>query len=307
MIHPVLKMFCLLALVGACSAGFRPSSESRYGLDDVLFQFIDAETMKPIEGVYVNPVWVIPTPPGKVRGARCVRAALLRSDTQGWVRMKRPAKAVIDNVNFMVPGYESFTYRFRVPDQHHVMHIIPAEPSDIVDYPAWAENLQALGYHYNEPSAASRAGFYKAFPVAGFVDNTSEQYPPQLYYIKRRSPPSSENLSVFTRVDECGKDGEDIGLGEAAAEANKQRALIYLDDLCDTKWDTAKGRQRFGALFIALWLVGPPDDANLASKLLAGQLPEYPEVVVPSAGRAFTQSERLRFCAWMKPYAVYMQ
>ena len=285
----------------ACSYDHTKYADKDDGPDNVVYQFIDAETMKPIQGAYVNPIWMKPTPSGKLGSPGCVRAALLRSDANGWVRMKGPKGGILGNINFMVQGYDNFSYQYQTPDKQHVLHILPIARNYMTQYPAWVKNLESLGYKND----SQHWRFIKAFPIAGFKDNQSELKKPQIYFIKHRAFPSDSAVSTFMQVNRCGNGGGvDIGLDDKTAnETNTRRGIIEANLLCDEKWDTATGYQPYGALATALWLVDDPMNLVSASSELTEHVPSYPKVVTAAfAGRVFTKTERIQFCTWIKPY-----
>lgn len=304
-----MRIFLLIAVIlcgQACSFDRTKYADPDDGPDNVVYQFIDAETMKPIQGAYVNPIWMKPTPSGKVGSPGCVRAALLRSDANGWVRMKGPKGGILGNINFMVPGYDHFKYQYETPDKQHVLNIIRVDRDDVKQYPAWAKNLENLGYYYD----SRRWSYVKIFPVDGFKDNLSDRKMPQIYFVRNRAFPGDTMLSIFGQVNQCGNGGgEDIGMDDKTAnETNTRRGIIQANQLCDEKWDTAAGYQPYGALATALWLVADPMDLVSASSELAEHVPSYPKVVTAAfAGRVFTKTERLQFCAWIKPYVEKYQ
>jgi hypothetical protein len=301
-----MRIFILILFamaLPACGYDNTRYADPEDGPNNVVYQFIDAETMKPIQGAYVNPIWMKPTPSGKIGSPGCVRAALLRSDADGWVRMKGPKGGILANINFMVPGYDSFNYKYALPDSNHVLHMIEAQKITVERYPAWAKNLEQLGYHYEAVSLAGSAGYYKSFSIGDFKDSQSDLEKPQIYFIKHRSFPSDPSLSIFGRINQCGDEGVNIGMDyEAIKETSMQRAIIYSNVLCDEKWDTATGVQPFGALTTAMWLIEEPMNLAIASSKLATLLPNYPKVAMASSSRAFTAEERTKFCAWIQPY-----
>ena len=303
-----MRLFLLIILsfaLPACSYDHTRYGDPDDGPDNVVYQFIDAETMKPIQGAYVNPIWMKPTPAGKVGSPGCIRAALLRSDANGWVRMKGPKGGILSNINYMVPGYDFFDYKYKNPDDQHVLNFLRAEKSEVTRYPAWAKSLEDLGYTYGYGSYWI---YYKSFPITGFKDNQSAIKKPQTYFIKHRALPNDSVLSTFISVDRCGPEGENINLDTATLkEVNAQRGRISANVLCDEKWDTAAGPQPYGELEVALWLVDTPQNASLAREKFTIELPDYPKILSPQWGRSFTKRERLVFCKWIRPFSEKYQ
>ena len=292
-------LFCLFSLV-ACASDYKYADKDG-GKNNVVMQFIDAETQKPIQGAYVNVLWL---KKGE-RNSQCIRAALLRSDVNGWVRMKGPTKPrdlYMTIPNIMVPGYERFQYEYKQPiDPEHVVHIIREEPSAAARYPAWAKNLEALGYVYkNIGKGAYYNGYYKTFSPENFRDNASDILYPQQYYVTYRAMPDNNVDGIRQVADGCGDEGENIGLSPAEkAETGTRRALLQVGRLCDEKWDTAeKGVMDLNALGNSLWLIRPPPEN--AWDQFKKVLPNFP--LDGLEGRHFTKEERLAYCAWMQPF-----
>jgi hypothetical protein len=282
----------------ACSYDHSKYADPDDGSENVVYQFIDAETMKPIQGAYVNAVWVKPTPAGKVGSPGCVRAALLRSDANGWVRMKGPKGAVLDRDSFMVPEYEFFQYAYQAPDNNHVTHYVRGDPTMTKFFPAWVKNLEQLGYVYGQ--SVERNVYIKSFPIAGFIDNVSDIKYPQRYFIKYRSFPFDTTYGLANISYSCGPEGENIGLSEAeVAETGTRRGLLQAEILCDEKWDTATAMPEY-SIAKALWMVLPQSRAAEAWSQFKLAVPTYNGTY--EGGKAFTRNERLQFCSWIKPY-----
>lgn len=291
----------LLFSLVACSEGFarRNSADPDGNLID--YQFIDADTMKPISGAYANIVWVTPTPPGKVNGSQCVRAALLRSDANGWVKMDGPKGSIIDLLNFMVPGYESLKLTYELEPMQTV-HVLSVSHAEYAQFPAWAKALQGLGYQVIDIKENSNVLFRKNYDHVPKSNDPWTFTGAQRYFVKLRSFPS-EAASSFPNIgNACGPEGENFGLSESERlETNTKRGLEAKSELCDEKWDGATGRQPYGELTTALWLVTDPMDTS-SWRQFASVVPSYPPVIGAEASRAFSKDERLKFCTWIQPY-----
>jgi hypothetical protein len=302
-----MRIFLLIILMislPACSYDHSRYADPDDGSENVVYQFIDAETMKPIQGAYVNAVWVKPTPAGKVGSPGCVRAALLRSDANGWVRMKGPKGAVLDRNDFMVPEYEFFTYSYKFPDENYVTHNIRADSAKL--YPAWTKRLEQLGYVFGMTQHPYYV-YYKKFPIKGFVDNVGYIKYPQRYFIKYRSFPDDTNYNITNVANSCGSEGENIGLSDLErAETGTRRGLLRAQILCDQKWDTSTGGMG-NALSTSFWLIESPKNESIVREKFSALLPDYPKILSAQWGRPFTKSERLTYCAWIEPYVRHYQ
>ena len=297
-----MRIFLLIAVMlsfPACSYDHIKYADPDDGSENIVYQFIDAETMKPIQGAYVNAVWVKPTPAGKVGSPGCVRAALLRSDANGWVRMKGPKGAVLDRNNFMVPGYEYFMYDYKAPDNLHVRHYVRGDPTMTKFYPAWKKQLEQLGYVYGHSVHGNV--YVKSFPIIGFVDNVSDTKYPQRYFVKYRSFPGDTTDGISNVANSCGAEGENIGLSDAErAETGTRRGLLQAQILCDEKWDTSTAMLLDYDIGKALWIVLPAEKAPDAWAQFKLAVPSYHGTY--ESGKTLTQIERLQFCRWIQPF-----
>jgi hypothetical protein len=293
---------CLL--ISACSAGGMRRNPNDLDNNLVEYQFIDADTMKPIQGAYVNAVWVTPTPPGKVSGSECVQAALLRSDANGWVKLDGPKGTILDALNVLVPGYEVFPYLYAVPDAKHVSHFVRAEKFDIDHYPEWAKTLIEQGYSYHSYETRPYLGYYKSYPIAGFVDNQASPIIRQKYFARWHSFPHEIYGNYPNVGNACGAGGVNIGLSQAErTDTDIQRALAAISLLCDKKWDSVVGEKALPAYLIAtaLWVVRSPAAGQQAWAEFKNAVPSYAGAY--EGGRALSREERLAFCAWIRAYA----
>jgi hypothetical protein len=293
----VLSLSTFLSVASCATAHRNPSDPDNNRIE---YQFIDADTMKPIQGAYVNVVWVSPVLPGKVNGSHCMQAALLRSDANGWVKMDGPKGSILEVPWIMVPDYEYFRYFYEEPDKEHILHVIRAGRPELDGYPAWVQKLTNIGYVYYADYEHAYPGFYKAFPIKRFVDNTSRHGAPQQYYFRDRSFPGGEYLTNVGHA--CGPEGINIGLGEAErSEADIRRGLQQLKLICDERWDTNKGSYPSNSLPQALWLVEAPLENSKAWNRLKDVIPNYQgRIDYPIK---MSKAERIAFCAWMQPFA----
>ena len=275
-------LIVLFSIISGCSY----SGMLRYPNDSddnlVEYQFIDADTMKPIQGAYVNAVWV------SQDGSQCLQAALLRSDANGWVKMDGPKGAYQKIPRFMVPGYEAFSYLYKTPDAQHVSHMIRAEKREAIEYPAWEQNLLAIGYAFHTYDTRPSLGYYKKYSIAGFADPFAEPHVPKAYFVRWRSFPTNSSLSTFGRLESCGNSND---VGFQGEKTNAVRAKIQADVLCNDKWDSAIGRQGYGSLTTALWLVSNPTSTASWGQF-AKAVPTYPPINGAEASRAFTKFEQ---------------
>jgi hypothetical protein len=300
-----MRVFLLIGLLlfSACGA-----SSTRHNPNDpdgnlVEYQFIDADTMKPIKDAYANVVWVTPTPPGKINGSKCVRAALLRSDANGWVKMDGPKGSIIDLLNLMVPGYEDLKLTYEL-EPTQTVHVLRVSHDEYERFPAWGKSLQSIGYQLIDIKENSDVVFRKNYNQLPKSNDAWSFTGAQRYFVKLRSFPS-EAASSFPNIgNACGPEGENIGLSESQRlETGTRRGIAALDSLCDAKWDSVSAKIALPSYEIAkaLWLVKPPADGLAAWAEFQKIVPTYQGVY--EGGPALNRDERLEFCSWMQPYA----
>jgi len=293
----VFGLLAHLSLVSCASANRNPNDPDN---NLVEFQLIDADTMKPIQGAYVNAIWVSPTPAGKVNGSQCLQAALLRSDANGWVKMDGPKDSILEAPWIMVPGYESLrlTY-FEEPKEQ--VHIISMGRREYEGLEAWGRALQDKGYELIDLPGHSSIEFRKSFNNIPRVKSRWSFTGSQRYFVTNRSPPGIEYITNVANA--CGPEGINIGLSEAQrAETGIRRGLQQVNIICDERWDTAKGGYRQGvSVSQALWLVEDPMENSKAWARMLQIIPNY------DAARIMTRDERMAFCAWIQPFAEKQQ
>jgi hypothetical protein len=304
----VIRLIVLFELIltslGGCSDSFARRDLKDLDNNNVEYQFIDADTMRPIQGAYVNVVWVSSTPTGKVNGSKCLQAALLRSDADGWVRMDGPKDSIREVPWIMIPDYTFFRYLYEEPDKQHVLHVIRAGKAELDGYPAWVRNLEDLGYEYHADYHLPYPGFYKPFPISGFVNNTTGHRAPQQYYFRGRAFPGEEYLTNVGHA--CGPEGRNIGLSDVErGETDIVRGLQRLKLICDERWDTNMGNYPSNSVAQALWLVEAPLENSKAWAQLREVVPTYTGNI--NYGSNMTKAERIAFCAWMQPFAERYQ
>jgi hypothetical protein len=299
-------VFALLTqlFLSSCAAGYRNPKDPDDNL--VEYQFIDADTMKPIQGAYVNVVWMSPGVVGKVNGSKCLQAVLLRSDVNGWVRMDGPKGSYRVVPWIMVPGYEDLQLTYFVEPEVQT-HIISIYRRTYEDLRAWGDALQAMGYKLIDLPGNTNVQFRKNFDYIPRSKSGRTFTGSQRYFVTNRSFPGAEALTNV--ANGCGSEGINIGLSEAErAETGTRRGIQQLKQVCDERWDTAKGGYPDQALAQALWLVEPPMQNTKAWERMRAAIPTYQvQLSAFSSPRKMTSTERIAFCAWMQPFAEKYQ
>ena len=176
------------------------------------------------------------------------------------------------------------------------------------NYPAWVRMLEELGYKRGATPQLNPNNYWKLFPIEGFVDRNARQRFPQMYLVRYRSFPTSQNYSITQVANSCGPGSVEIGLDDVArAETGAQRAKLHMLRICDPKWDTATTDYPPHEIAKALWLVASPLEPEPAWQTFSKLLPNYPAQTAIGHGRPFSKEERIAFCNWLKSYAGYAQ
>jgi hypothetical protein len=289
-----IALFLLMITLNACAKAPLPVAQ---------FQLIDADTMKPIEGGWVNFIWYGGKLTGNVKSRPCVRAVLGRSDQNGWVRdTARESFWKLDSLgHIFVPGYEYFNYRYGEPDEQHVTAYVRMDKIEAGRFPAWEENLRKLGYTWKPHE------WTKVYPADGFRDTRYAPDDGRVYFVRYRSMPTQveQNFPMVGTV--CDKPGaENIGMGdERGREIDRLRASESLKYLCRADWLSLQPDRPIpwsSWIQRSLWLL---PDQNDAQKQMHTRFPDFtkqPYWSDPMASqRPFSRDEQSQFCEWLMP------
>jgi len=289
-------LWCLLFLPSLCacaaSHGDRPSDS------DIAVQFVDAETMKPMEGVYLTAAWQTITPPGKV-GSELVAIGTFRSGADGWIRQRQPGLSPLHLSMYQeafAPGYEYFHFEKYFASSTakvgQIYHIIWADDRDLDLYPAWADSLRALGYEFSPRFR----GWRKEFPNRQFLQDGQHRY-----LIKNRAAPGSGRYADGSTQIETINGVAIIGISETEREFAWRLNLVeQVKVLCDPRWDTARS-ESFPYLIRQILELTPGETHEARMSAFKKIIPDYLDGYDNSP--RFTKEQRLRFCAWIRPFA----
>jgi hypothetical protein len=287
--------FCLGLALNACAKAPPP-------LPVAQFQLIDADTMKPIEGGWVNFIWYGKKLTGKVQSRPCVRAVLAKTGADGrfadtakesfWVPAPLP--------DIFVPGYEYLQYRYGDPDDQHVTLFVRMDKTEAGRFPAWEESLKKLGYTWKPHE------WTKVIPATGFR-NANLPDDGRRYFVRYRSFPIDVEMSFRMVGTVCDKPGaENVGLSaESGRTTTFLRASESLKYFCHKDWLTLPAdRQTHLAGWIqrSLWLL--PDQNEMYDEMQT-RFPDFTKQPRWSdfygGQRPFTAEEQTRFCDWLLP------
>jgi hypothetical protein len=276
------------------------------------WQLIDAETMKPIEGGWINFAWR-----GKPKSngvSSCPRGVLGQTGPDGWFRTtaKENYWRADPLPSYFVPGYEFFDYEYGMPDKDHITAYIPYDVNLLDTMPSFEKALAEKGYVYHQPVLSDRWSHHwtKIMPVAGFHDFRNHPEIKRSYFIRYRSFPNfvGQNFSFMGKVcDDPGADNIGVEL-ERVQRTDKLRAIYSTRYLCDAKWgdikrprlDLTEWMRRASWLFkdpYAVWKKNielMPDRYQKWSKYFDQETP-------------LNKSEHERFCAWILPIAEIVE
>lgn len=249
-------------------------------------RFVDADTNKPIEGVYANAIW-IKSFPGK-RGSECMQSALLRSGPDGWVRQSAPEEGSLASVTIFAPGYEYMSYERRSFDrvaEETVLNRLAAFRMHEA-YPAWTPTIEAMGYRYEKEH------YVKEFVLKHDPDETIQKQ--TVHLITRRGYPPDMTTATQGVIGGCDDLSRRVGLKDenGAIQWQFQRELISM--ICDPRWDTANAVQN-GWLSTALTF----KDKGLQERVSMRFKADFPERANTSYDKPFSKPEREKFCTWI--------
>ena len=281
-----------LSLAQGCAQEAKP-------LPTVQWQFIDADTMQPIEGAFVNFFW---RGNADSRGLQtCKYAGLGRSGKDGWFRHTALDPSWREDVlpGFFVPGYEFLEFNYGYPDKDHVTAYIKQPRHMLGMYPAFEQRWKDLGYEYQTKDSfysLTNQAWTKIMPSKGFHDRTKGYINnnPRRYLVKLRSEPIVADLSFRFVGKVCG-DADAINEvnTETAKKADYFRAYHSTKYFCNAAWNSLAPVSWDMSNWIrrAIWLL--PEGAN--ESVFVAALPNYyKEAAIQK--RNFTALERASFC-----------
>jgi hypothetical protein len=299
-------IFALLIIASAgCNSVEKPLPVAEW-------QLIDAETMKPIEGGWINFAWRGKTKSNGV--SSCPRGVLGQTGPDGWFRTtaKENFWRIDPLPSYFVPGYQSFTYEYGIPDAQHVTAYIPYDVNLLGGMPSFEKELIEKGYVYHQPVLSDRWSHHwtKIMPVTGFHDFRNHPENRRRYFVKYRGFPEFVEQSFKFMGKTCDDPGADnIGVElERVQRTDKLRAIYSTKYFCDAKWDDIKRptvdltewMRRASWLFkdpYAVWKKNielMPNRYQIRSKYFDHQTP-------------LNKSEHASFCAWILPIATVVE
>lgn len=241
------------------------------------WQFIDADTMQPIEGAWVNILWRTTTQ----EVSPCVGAELKRTGTDGWVRFTAsdPTWRATTPVVF-IPGYEPFQYQWERPDSQHVTSYVQHDPKYVGQLPEFDKRLQKLGY------SLDGLLWTRTHAKAGFTAPTDQS---RKYFVKYRSLPERA-APFFPAIGRtCSSSGaRNAGLDAATINAvNNQRQEAAARYICDSVWEPV------------LPVKETTPGAKRSFDFIGTAVPDLAKIHFPNG---FDTTQRLKLCAALKKW-----
>ena len=269
------------------------------------WRFIDAETMLPIEGAFVNFAWR--GKPDERGYQTCKRGVLGRSGKDGWFRdTALDASWYVDPTPaIFVPGYEFFEYKYGYPDEDHITHFIREDAnSEFGRFPAWEKRWADMGYVYQGESSGYYLDWHawtKVLPAAGFHDFKKDSDNPRLYFMKLRTKPGQVDAAFRFVGRDCADDDASNDVNTDTVDiADYLRGYHSTKYFCDPAWNSLKpGRwDMTGWIRRATWLL--PKGSGF--KPFEDAMPDYFSDSRSMRDGNLSAEERARFCKIVNQY-----
>jgi len=281
------------------------------------WQIIDADTLKPVAGVWISFYWK-QFPDGEQRGGTCARNVMGQTDANG--RFSNTAKDgswMFADVHMFKAGYRQIHTEF-LPERTALTDRQKINQEYVGKYPAFESELKSMGYQLDTSNTTN--AYFKSFEVGGDLKALlSAAWEPQgetQYWVSKRGIPDGQDLSslgIYTCYNrEIGKtdpNAEFVGYKgpdwDANSPWNREVATEALNSICDARWETVPTTFAWTAT---------PRYYNYAIRLMPKVYPErntqrldailkdYPRVS-DTHSRRFSRAERTEFCNFIRPFS----
>lgn len=260
-------------------------------------QFIDAETLKPIEGGWVHFVWRgRPKPNGM---STCKSAVLGRSGPDGWFRntAQDPSWRLDEMPVFFVPGYQRAILERIESEPDHLMLTVWESDQYYGKMPGFEQRLREQGFIYHPSSIKDKFSYHwtkrihrKNFPRGEF---------PQRYFIRYHGFPWGQDFSFLGKV--CGDPGAiNIGLAQERIQyTDKLRSISSTRFFCDPVWKGSEISSGEKEVFItrASWIFS--DKAEIW-RFVSDEFGKWNFNHLVALDK-FDEQKKQEFCAWILP------
>ncbi len=296
----MLLAICALQTLSSCHS--EPTSKT---LAVAERQFIDVETMKPIEGGWVHFVW---RGKPKSNGVSSCRSAVLgRSDADGWFRDTAldPSWRLDEMPVYFVPGYQFLRFEHIEGDPDHVMLLVPETDQYYGKMPGFEQRLREQGFTYHFATIKDNYSYNwtKRISSKGFMRGEYSQR----YFIRYHGFPwdVGQNFRLLGRV--CDDPGaRNVGLSQERIQyTDKLRSISSTRFFCDPIWKGSPLNEPSNENWVNRmgWILTDPtefwqyfnaqqgsQDYN-GSRLLMG----------------FDEPKRQAVCAWIMPHVLQVE
>jgi hypothetical protein len=284
------------------------------------WEMIDADTKKPLAGVWVSFYWR-KFADGSQRDGSCARNVIGQTDSNG--RFSDTAKDgswMFTDVYMFKPNYQRVRFQ-RVVGQTHITDKYELFQDFVGKYPGWENALKTMGYQLDKTSTTNK--YSKNFELGS-------QYPrimkaawdsggERQYWVTKRGIPDGTDISslgIYTcynrALGKADPNAELIGYTSAEWDQNspwnRDISMDALQTVCDEKWDSvpADFSRTYSHQYASTAFGIVPQSAQDQLRKL---LPKYFAAVKSHSEpmRAMTRPERLAFCSFVKPYAIELK
>ncbi len=262
-------------------------------------QFIDAETMQPIEGGWVHFVWRGKPKPNGV--SSCRSAVLGRSGPDGWFRdTAQDLSWRLDEMPvYFVPGYQFLRFEHIEGDPDHVMLLVPETDQYYGKMPGFEQRLRAQGFTYHFATFKDNYSYNwtKRISSKGFMRGEYAQR----YFIRYHGLPNDvgQNFRLLGRV--CDDPGaRNVGLSQERIQyTDKLRSISSTRFFCDPIWKGSEISSDEKQVFIttASWILS---DRKEAWEQVSDQFGQWNFNHLEALAK-FDEQKKQAFCAWILP------
>jgi hypothetical protein len=280
------------------------------------WEMIDADTKKPLAGVWVSFYWR-KFADGSKRDGSCARNVIGQTDANG--RFSDTAKDgswMFSDVYMFKPGYQRIRFQ-RLVGQVHITDKYELFQDFVGKYPGWENALKTMGYRLDTTSTTNN--YSKNFALGSdyprIMKAAWETGGERQYWLTKRGIPDGTDVSslgIYTCYNRA------LGKADPSAELIGYRSVDWdqnspwnrdistdaLQTICDEKWDSvpADFSRTYSHQYASTAFGIVPQSAHDQLREL---LPEYFAAMKSHSEpmRAMTRPERMAFCSFVKPYA----
>jgi hypothetical protein len=267
---------------------------------DIKVQFVHAQTLKPLEGIFASVQWM------EEKTGVCKRHSVLRSDAQGRVHFKKVPGAYARPMNAMGLDLQTINRRYH-PETNRPMHLIIGNRNAEAPLNAWERMIISLGYEEIVSEGYASVDFVLWLPVD---ENPSKDGYTRSYMLSARQEPFSAS-QYYTRIggpciyrqydEKTGKNIESVDQSEYTEETrlalDRTKALAQYQLLCDPRWEGVFMAYRESQFYEVLNMVEKMEDWSIAWGKFKKVVPTY-DGIQPNY-RPFSPVERVQFCNWV--------